>query len=333
MKYSPGFTLIEFMISLAISSFIMVALLQSYRNSLSIMHTAGSLLSINRKAALLFNQLERDITTMIEVSPRISIKKNNEKQDEGQREVSEKKRAYSEGNGREKTSLGLQAEIYEDERRTIAGKKWEKTKSISFITTTALGGIEQIVSSPVRVQYLLEKVPSPNKKHEIYVLRRKQTSELENTTLAVKEDATEAIQNVIVADNIVHFSLQFFYEKTPEKGEKENKKERKKSWKWGKEQEKESVTHLPERIGVLVVFYDPAKRKEYLFECLIPIYAKSLPLSGVEQIDVKASPQEQKNASAGVTDSSSYKSSPQEHSDSQQKSPAFQSAGFAKGTL
>ena len=57
-----GFSLVELLIALALSSVIMLGLVQANRNAARLLQEAQSLLVVNRQVALLYNQLERDIT-------------------------------------------------------------------------------------------------------------------------------------------------------------------------------------------------------------------------------------------------------------------------------
>ena len=58
-----GFSIIELMIAIGLASFIMLGMMQGYRNAIRLQRNAQNLLVLNRRIALLFNQIERDITT------------------------------------------------------------------------------------------------------------------------------------------------------------------------------------------------------------------------------------------------------------------------------
>src|SRR5688572_5196778 len=62
MKRLQAFTLLEVLIALTLSSFILLTLTQSYRGAMRFLQKGQETMSYNRKVCLLFNQLERDLS-------------------------------------------------------------------------------------------------------------------------------------------------------------------------------------------------------------------------------------------------------------------------------
>lgn len=192
MMSKRGFSLLEMMIALAVSSFIMLGMIQSYRNALNTLKNARELLVINRKIALLFNQLERDITTIITYQKRREIKqdkKNTGKKGAKDKQDDQGAVGYGEAAGKsggsdkpgadpsekeldpgsnpgttaspknkKKKKLdqsGLSGKIFDDSSFKYQSKKYELFKKISFICTNPLSVYGETSQRIVRVGYEL----------------------------------------------------------------------------------------------------------------------------------------------------------------------------------
>ena len=68
MRNKKAFSLLELLIALSLSSFIMMGLLQSYRSLVRYLDRSRELIGVNRRICLLFNQMERDFMTAF-ISP------------------------------------------------------------------------------------------------------------------------------------------------------------------------------------------------------------------------------------------------------------------------
>ena len=133
-----GFSLIELMIAIGLSSFIMLGMIQGYRNAIRLQRNAQNLLTINRRIALLFNQIERDITTAAvyrkptayqPADPKRGQAESTtpEKQQVKQKEKSDKR---SEQNNRPVPCISM--EIFDDAMYKHRGKNGKQLKSFRY---------------------------------------------------------------------------------------------------------------------------------------------------------------------------------------------------------
>jgi len=295
------------MIALALSSVIMLALVQANRNAAHLLHEAQSLLVVNRQVALLYNQLERDITGSTPYEKRVPYKpaKLNDKKNENDAPVSpeDKKEAENkavpdssrptaelpgEKNKKEKEVFvpSCTLEPFEEGVYRVGDKKWQQTKKLSFITTTPLEVYEQEHERMVRVGYELvydKKISTPQK--SVYTLYRLQTDELENVTFKEDEQKkTLPVSRYVVANYIKQFSLEASYDKRPASGAEnksapvatEEAQEQVKVFAWGEQEEKEkSKTVLPDQFLAHIEVWDGAINRSYSFTCVLPIFVKT----------------------------------------------------------
>jgi prepilin-type N-terminal cleavage/methylation domain-containing protein len=100
MKKQKAFTLLEILISMALSSFIIFGFMQSYQNLMKYLERARGMIQTNRKLCLLFHQFERDITSAFIQLPHEEIKPAKE---ESALEKAKKER--EEKNKKDKTKI------------------------------------------------------------------------------------------------------------------------------------------------------------------------------------------------------------------------------------
>ncbi len=291
-----AFTLLELLISISLSSFIILFLLQGYNNASRFIKGARMQIAINRKICLFFNQIERDLQAAF--IPEWRIEGKEEGKDEKDTDSEGKKSQKVEGDsGKEKSSQKnkdekeeekkkikfFTTEIFEDDTLKVWNEKLKLCKNINFVTTNALQIYGQRRIRLVRVRYELVKNKALFRKGiEAYDLYRKEVLDIDNFKFEEKEgDKKEkylTIRSFLVIDNV----KGFFCRLIPERDVKEEKEKggAKKliedlDWKkiavyqWG-EKEKE-FNKVPEFAEITVVLWDDNFKKSYPFRCVIPI--------------------------------------------------------------
>lgn len=288
----PGFGMIELLIALALSSFIMLGMTQGYRNAVKLQRNAHELLVINRRIALLFNQIERDFTTgvahrkPVAYAPAEKQKKGESANDAEQKNTESapaKEKSESRKNEKKEPPVpSIEMVVHDDAAYRHRGKKWHTTKSVSLICTTPLELFGKQHERLVRVGY--ELVPDKKRSvagKECYQLVRRQTNELKNSSFKVREnDKKQMLNSHVVAQDIKRFSIAATYvPKAPEKKEGEpkestEKQEPIKTFTWGQKEHKKSSTALPEFVSLHIELWNEDLEKTYSFECMIPCFVR-----------------------------------------------------------
>ncbi|MCF7799908.1 prepilin-type N-terminal cleavage/methylation domain-containing protein [Candidatus Babeliales bacterium] len=298
MKKNAGFTLLEVLISLSISTVIILGMLQIYQNATNYFGKANEFISLSRKVYILFGQLENDLTTAF-------VSKFHEKIKDKKDEKEEPKKSKEEY----KYFIG---QIYDDQTQRIKGKTWELFKSLNFINTNPLQIYSKKYPRLVRVKYELIKNKEKSEKEKIvYSLYRKETLDLQNVDFKESEEffskeKKELIRNYLIADNIKEFFVEYIF---PQETEKDNKKEKEfiRSFVWPskeiiakmkdaqakkvKEQETDAksteqkkdqkpaekdkgiLEQVPAKIEIFISFWDVNLERSNSFNCLIPVYS------------------------------------------------------------
>lgn len=281
-----AFTIIELLIALFLSSFIMLGMMQAYRNAVSSLGTCRNYMAISRKACLLFNEIERDFSSMLipflnkEILPEGEKKsiQDSEKPKEDQKDGEKK----SEQQDDEPLKNALIAQVYEDEVRRIKGRKFELFKNINFITTHPLQVYGDKRVRLVRVMYELIKDKSKNKSgRPCYNLYRKETLDLSNTKMKEDEEAVAknkqtSICTYLVTDNVKELYVEFITPKPPDEKEKEKPKDKKeveelRLFTWG--QKDFTVGVVPKALEVHIVLWDDELKRTQDFQIFIPVFS------------------------------------------------------------
>lgn len=279
-----GFTLLELVIAMALTGFIIIGMMQGYRNALNLLTNARTLLSINRRVALLFNQIERDFTTVFvyEKPVKMAKPKATPKADEsGQPSLVDKKPEPAEEKkaGPEEPVYSLVAEVFEDGAYRHEGKKLQMTRLASVVCTSPLEVFGVTTEKRVRVCYeLVYDKGHSTPQQSSYTLWRKETPELENMLGKERGDEGAApLRKHIVAERVKALSLEYAYEL--KRDEKEPKKteevEQQRTFIWGKkEEEDKSATIYPESVTVHLELWDMAIKNFYTFDCMMPLFVR-----------------------------------------------------------
>lgn len=270
-----GFSLIELMIGIALSSFIMLGLVQSYRNASSLLANARTLLVMNRRIALLFNQVERDITTglMYAKPTEYAPEKKKDGKGKGGYTITKKEKE-------DEYIASFNLEPFEDGGYRHRHKKWQLCKKVGVLTTTPLEVYGQQQERLVRVGYELvyDKAASTPQKNS-YTLVRRQTNALKNAAFKKKDEDDRSIQQHVVAQKVHRFSLQAVYAQKPDEkaGATSAPSEPVRTFSWGQKEETEkSATALPDYLNLHIELWDDDYKKTYSFECMLPFYVRDV---------------------------------------------------------
>jgi prepilin-type N-terminal cleavage/methylation domain-containing protein len=233
-----AFTLLELLISLSISSFIILGVTQGFRTAQKNVAKAQTRMQVNKSVCLFFNQIERDFNTIIMFDISEEIKKEDKKKEKEKEKKKKKKK---------KPVFFLAESDVEGEAIKIGEEKYEPFKSVSFVNTNPLQVWGETKSRLVRVGYELVK-------NNLY---RKESTNILNEKLEVKEEAKkeEKIKKNLIATNIKEMSITYT-------GTESDKK----FFSWEK-----TKNTIPKKIEIIVTMFGIGKRDEKRFSCIIPV--------------------------------------------------------------
>ncbi len=267
MKKGAGFTLIEILIALSISSFVMVLIVQNLRQTFKFISEGQKIIMVDRSVVLFLNQLERDFSSAF--IPRLPKKEG----EEAKKKPEEKKL--------ERTELFFIAKASEEMTTMWFKEKRKMLESLNFVTTYPLQGYGKQKVRRVRVLYelVLNKGLSEGDRQS-YDLWRKETTMLDNVDFKEPESMTrqkgkEFIWSYLVAQNVKEFSCEFIAEieeEEPREKKQEKKKKVLKSFSWGESEETQNL--LPDFMRYHLVFWDGAKGREYPFDGILPTFSE-----------------------------------------------------------
>lgn len=315
IKKNSAFTLLEILISMALSSFIMFGLMQSYQNLMNYLSNAREMMQVNRKVCLFFNQLERDITCAFIQNPHDEIKPekeesdlqkaNKERAEKTKKDMTKIEKKETLKKRKEALSKFFLATTQQGNPVTLKDKKLETFGTISFITTNSLQVFGEKRTRYVRVRYELEKEKESSTLS--YRLIRKETTEIKNHEMKETGFAFEKVQAMpirkhIIADGIKFLSVEYVSEHE-DKNQKDTKKAPKKevrSWTWGDKDFSQGF--VPQYIEVHIEFWKSDHKDSHAFNALFPVI--SYPTPDLLNDDPSYDPNEQhkKTEQSGKTD-------------------------------
>lgn len=294
IKKQKAFTLLEILISMALSSFVIFGLMQSYQNLMRYLERARGMVQTNRKVCLLFNQLERDITSAFIQLPHAEIKPAQEESDleKAKKERIEKakkdrtkiEKEEERKKRKEELSKFFLATTERADAITVKDKKLQLFGSISFVTTNSLQVFGQKRVRYVRVRYELKK--DKDASMPSYSLIRKETTEIKNHQMKETGFAFEKVNPIqirthVVADGIKFLSVEYVSEEAEKKkdekkkGQKKEPKKEVRSFTWG---DKEfSQGFVPRYVEVHVEFWKSDFNDFYALDGLFPILSYPTP--------------------------------------------------------
>lgn len=262
MSVNKGFTLLEVLISLVISSFIMFGMMQMYRNLQNFINKNYSSSRITRQVYQLFSLLDKDLSSSF-------IPLINDKNDKNQN-----KNKINTGKAERSFFLG---EIIEGEERKKQGKKLKLFKNVKFITTNSFKVYNEKTVDYVLVGYFLEKNKLlSSRDRTVYNLYRKETTNIsnykfQNSDIKSKNEKIDAVKIFLLAENIKHFSIEYYLFDT--KGKNKNDKNRLfHSFDWGNKEETKNI--LPNQFKIDISFWDDKFLSEDDFGLNINSYSK-----------------------------------------------------------
>ena len=215
MRAFKAFTLLEVLIALSLSSFIMIGIVQVHRGVMRYLDVTRQTATMNRKVCLVFNQLERDLNTAFIPFPYPPVpeKKADGASDTSQEDPAKKKEEEQKREEQRKSYFIARTNENADMVR-INNKKLMPCSSISFICTNPFQVYGQKRQCLVRVIY--ELIPDKMKRSEnfqTYQLVRKETFNLANVKGHIDEFSIPApgkdVRRYVVLDGVKGLYLQY----------------------------------------------------------------------------------------------------------------------------
>lgn len=289
LRNKRGFTLLETLLALALSSFIMLALTQAYRTLVTYIDRARDMALMNQRIALVTQVIERDLSgcCMPQLHPEIEPNKEKKASDAQPVEEQAPPAVLKPEEEKQKAEKRLEdrkkyffTEINDADLHKVRGKRVELLKSCNFITTSVLEVYGESMPRWVRVRY--ELIPNKKAKQPEFTLVRKQTTDIHNVKMKISEvDPTAASKDhPIMVHEIAHgvkgFYIEFSMKKMPEKNEKgESKKaepEEVKAFNWG--ESKKTMGEMPQRAKMLLELWNANRDRSDLIELEILMSAE-----------------------------------------------------------
>lgn len=276
---------------MALSSFIMLALMQAYRTLVTYIDRARTMAISNQRIALLAHTIERDLSCacMPQLHPEITpdVKEEGapptpEPKSENEEKSSEKnKDTEKEEKRREDRKKYFFTEIDDADLHKFKGQRAELLKSCNFITTTALEVYGEGTPRWVRVRYELVRTKKTHQPE--YSLVRKQTTDIQNFKMKISEvDASAAakaqpITSHTLAQGIKGMFIELSMKKIPEPKKDANPEDKKiepeeiKAFAWG--ESKKTIGEMPQRARVCLELWNEARDGSEAIEFFILIHA------------------------------------------------------------
>lgn len=287
MNNRPAFTIIELLIAITLSSFIMLGLMQLYQGVIRYLESTRDMMATNRKVCLLFNQLERDISSAY-IPTLAKLEKGAEEQPPAQNAEKKpepapaqtpeekKKEEALEEEQRKSFFVGTIDEQFEDIIK-IDGKRFQQCKTISMICSSPLQVYGERKPRLVRVIYELVRDKTKSTRDvNSYQLLRKETDDLLNAMGKIDPFAPpqpgKAIREHIVAQDVKGLFFQYIITEEEKREAGSSKVPQTKqilSFKWGDKKENQGI--VPEKILVWIDFWDAKKIKSSRFHALFPV--------------------------------------------------------------
>jgi len=284
-----AFTLIEVLLALMLSSFIILGLMRLHQGVVRYLDAAREMIGTDRMAAMVIHQLERDLSTAYipflakeekedkEKGPKKSEaeEKQPEKPEEPKAQKEDEKTKEKAKERRKSFFVGLIDERAESTK--IDGKKKEPCKYISFISTNPLQMFEDRKQRLVRIVYevVVDKTKG-SRDVAVYQLIRRETSELNNVRGQEDETAARAkrktVSSYMVAENVKGFWVSYITLKPRDSKKKETEQDLETVVNtWGDVAQTQGV--VPQRVEIWIDFFNAAKTRVTSYHTLIPIYS------------------------------------------------------------
>lgn len=310
----PSFTILELLIAMSLASFVMMGLMQGYQTLVRYIERSREMMITNRRVCLLFNQIERDLMTAFIPEPHEEIIPDSEqakhrdklakKKEEEGKILSDKEKKKKEQEKLEEKSKFFLGEKDEGEFTKLNKKRYERFKSLTFVTTNALQVYGEKRRRFVRVRYELVRDKKKSKGENVYFdLIRKETLDLKNVKMKIDQWAKESeqipIRQHVVAEGLKGLYLEYITIKKEEEKTLEARRKKEieeaRSFDWGNKDYSKGV--VPQRIELLVSFWNSEMTDSQSFQIIIPIL--SYPTDAKDD-EKKKKEQAQKGAKPGA---------------------------------
>ncbi len=263
MKLRNGFTLLEIVLALALSSIVLVALGKLMTSTFLVKKYGDERMFVDRELYGLFNQLTQDLGAALPVTL-------PEPEDNKDKAAKTEKKS-------EKTPSFL-ALVHEDKVKNLDKKLIAQTKKLSFITTSTLPLGSKKLTAPVRVTYELIGITKRSAETPIsFSLIRTETQDLTKTNISKQDSETDknttTMLRATVAKNIKAFSVTCMSSPEQDKQEKDKSKKQIISTTWGTDDETQNL--MPQTVKVYLELWNDEQTASYTatpFEWLFTIY-------------------------------------------------------------
>ena len=280
VKRNFAFTIVELMISLSISSFILLFLMQSYKTVSNFIDKSKSSQNINRRVCLAINQIEKDVSAAF-----IPFLNEVESADG---KTKDKASPKNEEADKEEKKYFVAKSVMADFVK-IENEKKHPFECLNFITTNPLQVYGEKRPRLVRVKYELLKDKSVKRDKESYNFFRLETDDLSNFEFKTEDDRRDKKKQVSVRRHLVLAGVKnMFFEyvsvKEKKKDEPEvfsrsdkNKEEliRKFLWQTEDTESKDDETKevVPRQVEIWFSIWDEKFESDYPFKLSIPIFS------------------------------------------------------------
>ena len=291
MKITRAFTILEMLISMSLSAVIFVGMLQIYRNIVTTLGSTHEMLNTNRKACLLFNELERDFNTAFipfGYKSKSELEKEvKEKADKGEKVEGEKTGGVqSKDDEKKKKEEELERLkkffiVKDDEFATavrLQNRLWRPFKMLSLVCTNPLQVYGQRRARFVRIIYELVKDKQKSKgDNEVFTLWRKETDNIDNINakdpeISSDKEKPEVVRTYLVADNIKSMFVELVLRVAKKQEELRKDKiefEEKRFFNWAEKEETKGI--VPTRVEVSLEFWNEAIDRSYAIQAVFPV--------------------------------------------------------------
>lgn len=271
---SKAFTLIEVLISLALSSFILLALTQTYQSTSRFLQKSLDVMVVNRKICLLANQCERDLSSAFIPIVQEEITPNKSEQPLpaqplGQDSPEEKRKKEDEQ--RKTFFVGTEGDCdsfkYNDKTLKAFGR-------LTFITSNPLQIYGNKRQRFVRVAYELTKDKEHSNRERIcYKLVRKESNDIIDAAMKISEFdyeklAKQTIREQVLVNRVKSMHIEYIMFKEDEE-KKEKQKEELRSFVWGEKDYTQGV--VPQRMEITLVLWNNDFSGEQVLHTMVPV--------------------------------------------------------------
>lgn len=278
---------------MGLSAIILLGLMRMQNTAALFLERVQSIIKNNHEVAILFGQMQRDLSTAFvlvpgEPEPTAPDDKDDTKatgKDDAAKAESNKKadedKKKQEREKREKNVFVAVPDEHVISTLKVDKKKVEAFKSVSFISTNALQVYEEKKIRLVRIVYELVPDKERSRKHEtLYKLMRKETSDIDNVRAKEDQYATPTkdnqVQSLVIARDVKGMWLSYGMLKEAKKEIDKNKKQEEPTlvWKnsWASKDDKDTQGIVPQQIEVYIDMLDYTG-VAVRYQAMIPVFA------------------------------------------------------------